>query len=661
MSKKYLALLLTLVFSLSGFALYGQAESLKFNRIKNSPGAVPLLKNGSYLYAAGDKGFAVYDLKEPQKPKLISLLAGVNGRQMAVSGKILYVTARQQGLWIFDISDAAKPRLIRHYDTVELATGIAVNGNYVFIASRIYGIEILDCTDPANPRHVGFVRNGELQSVAISGRHLFGTDWGKGHIHTWDVSDLHKPKYLGYMQLDGFADGLFIKDGICYAATGMHAVKNTRRLNQGHGLGIFDIKDPAKPVRLGGIKFPPSPIRYFDSWTVSVSDGTAYIGDTVCGVFIVDVRNPASPRLLASGKLPKHRGKDNPVGGVAVGDGVIYVSGKANGVFVTNWSSARPVKVAPQTQKPCEISVPELGMSGFKRLDINAQVRRVYLDGDTLWAACSHQGIRSFRITDKELVPLNQYPVKCSYDVVVRNGRIYSAEGSRGLAVYKIGPDGGLVELGRDKYNAMHLFMGKNPAFLAATCGHLDVVVKDVSDPSNMKELFRKRFDSIFYTDTFADREADGVLCVSCHGSGTLWLDMNGTEPKLLHQDTRRIACQRIAPCVIGSRIMMPAKTRGYLLLDPHNPAEKNLVFHKVRGLKNVVGAAAVSDDGKTVVLTTRNTGSIYTLDFSNPEKAAVIPERSCKMIHGSPGRAVFYNGRIIIPAGHSGILYETL
>jgi hypothetical protein len=207
----------------------------------------------------------------------------------------------------------------------------------------------------------------------------------------------------------------------------------------------------------------------------------------------------------------------------------------------------------------------------------------------------------------------------------------------------------------------MHLFMGKNPAFLAATCGHLDVVVKDVSDPSDMKELFRKRFDSIFYTDTFADREADGVLCVSCHGSGTMWLDMSGAKPELLHQDTRRIACQRIAPCVIGNRVMMPAKTQGYLLFDPRKPDVKDPVYHKVSGLKNVVGAAAVSEDGKTVVLTTRNTGSIYTLDFSNPEKAKVIPLRSCKAIHGSPGRAVFYKGRIIIPAGHSGILYETI
>ena len=660
MPKRFFFLLFAAVTTLCGAVLHAQPVKLEFNKVKYSPGAVPLLKNGNYLYAAGDKGFVVYDLKEPSKPEMIHHIPGINGRQMAISGKTLYITARQQGLWILDISNAAKPTLIRRYDTVELATGIAVNDNYVFVSLRIYGIEILDCADPANPRHIGFVRGGELQSVAIHDNHLYGSDWGMGRVHIWDVNDLNTPRYLGCMQLDGFADGLFILGDICYAATGMHAgAGKERRMNQGHGLEIFNISNPAKPVRLGGIKFPESPIKIFDSWTVTVVDSIAYVADTVCGVFIVDVKNPAEPKLLAHGKLPFHRGNDNPVGSIASGNKVIYVAGKSNGIFVSDWSAARPLKTVPEKKKPRYSPDASRDVPGFKRLDIQAQVRRLYLDGDTLWAACSHQGIRSFRITDNEIIPQKQYPIDCSYDVVVRDGRIYSAEGVRGLAVYRETSDGKLEELGRDKYNAMHLFMGKNPAFLVATSGHLELVVKDVSDPANMKEIFRKRFHSIFYTDTVADREIDGILCVSCHASGTMWLDMNGT-PKLKRQDKRSFSCQRIAPCAIGNKFMMPAKTQGYLLFDPGKAGEEEAVFHKIKGLKNVVGAASVSCDGKTVVLTTRNTGSVYAIDFSDPENAKVIPERSCKEIKGSPGRAVFYKGRIIIPAGHIGILYET-
>ena len=180
--------------------------------------------------------------------------------------------------------------------------------------------------------------------------------------------------------------------------------------------------------------------------------------------------------------------------------------------------------------------------------------------------------------------------------------------------------------------------------------------VKDVSDPGNIKDVFSKRYHSIFYTDTAADRELDGVLAVSCHGSGTLYLDMNGRTPQLKYQDTRSFTCQRTAPCIIGNRIMLPAKTRGYILIDPQN-LKAEPVYFRVKGLKNVVGTA--STDGKIVVLTTRNAGSIYTLDFTDPENASVIRSRSIREIPGSPGRAVIYNGRIFIPAGHSGILYE--
>ena len=656
MLKRFTAILMLLAAVFSAAA--AEPAQLVFNRIKGSPGAIPLRKNGNYLYAAGDKGFAVYDLKNPESPELVRLIPGINGRQMAVSGNILYVTARNQGLWIFDISNAGNPALIRRYDTVELATGIAVKDNLVFISIRIYGIEILDCSDPANPRHVGFIRDGELQSVAVYRNHLYGADWGKGRIHIWNISDLDKIRKVSFMQLDGFADGMFISGDLCYAATGMHAVKDgKRRLNHGHGLEIFNISDPSHPVRLGGIKFPPSPIEIFDSWTVSVSGSTAYVADTVCGVFVVDVKNPAEPKLLASGRLPMRGKHGNPVGSVAVGDGVIYAAGRSGGVFAAGWSAARPVEYAKDDMKMRLPEVKELNLPGFKRLDVKGQVRRLYHDGETLYAACSHKGIMSFRITDNGLVPLMQYPVSCSYDVIVRDGKIYSAEGVDGLAVYRISGNGKLEELGRDKSPAMHLFMGANSKFLFVTSGATEVFVKDVSDPRNIKNVFNKRYHSIFYTDTAADREIDGVLAVSCHASGTLYLDMNSETPRLKLQDTRSITCQRTAPCVIGGKIMLPAKTKGYILIDPQNlKAEPE--YLRVSGLKNVVGTA--STDGRIVVLTTRNAGSIYTLDFTNPEKASVIRSRSIREIPGSPGRAVIYRGRIFIPAGHSGILYET-
>ena len=84
MLKRFTAILMLLAAVFSAAA--AEPAQLVFNRIKGSPGAIPLRKNGNYLYAAGDKGFAVYDLKNPESPELVRLIPGINGRQMAVSG-----------------------------------------------------------------------------------------------------------------------------------------------------------------------------------------------------------------------------------------------------------------------------------------------------------------------------------------------------------------------------------------------------------------------------------------------------------------------------------------------------------------------------------------------------------------------------------------------
>ena len=68
---------------------------------------------------------------------------------MAVAGDRLYITARQQGIWIFDIKDPRRPTLIRRFDTVEMATGLAISGDLAVTSERIYGSPIYSVADPA--------------------------------------------------------------------------------------------------------------------------------------------------------------------------------------------------------------------------------------------------------------------------------------------------------------------------------------------------------------------------------------------------------------------------------------------------------------------------------------------------------------------------------
>ena len=139
-SGKSIAVLLVLFLTVSFAAASTTVPAqLTFRKVRNSINCVPVLRNGNYLYTAGWKGFAVYDLKNPLEPELILRFPEISGRQMALSGGTLYITAREKGLWILDVSAPEKPVLLTRFDTVELATGIAVTGNIVFVAQSFTG------------------------------------------------------------------------------------------------------------------------------------------------------------------------------------------------------------------------------------------------------------------------------------------------------------------------------------------------------------------------------------------------------------------------------------------------------------------------------------------------------------------------------------------
>ncbi|HEY0603356.1 MAG TPA: hypothetical protein VGD58_10615, partial [Herpetosiphonaceae bacterium] len=69
-------------------------------------------------------------------------------------------------------------------------------------------------------------------------------------------------------------------------------------VNEGHGLAILDISDPAQPSRRSYLQLPDSPAA------ADVAGTTAYIADTTAGLQIVDVSNPNSPVLLGGYPLP---------------------------------------------------------------------------------------------------------------------------------------------------------------------------------------------------------------------------------------------------------------------------------------------------------------------------------------------------------------------
>ena len=430
-----------------------QYPEIPFTIVPGSAGCIALARSGSYLYTAGGDRLSVYDISRPDHPKLCWRRSGFgNGRQLAAAHGRLYLTAREFGLWILDLADPARPRVISRFDTVELATGIAVAENTVFVTERIYGVEIIDVTDPARPRHLSLIRTPEAQSAAYSDGQLYVGDWGVGRLTVIDVRDRSNPQQLSTAELGGFGDGVAVYGDLCCAATGLNAKSGseTELAGNGHGLDIFRLDENRLPHHLARLNFPLLQVKTNDFWTVRLAGTEAFVADTHNGVFRVDLADPAHPRCTGRMVLPDIIRMDGRAtgrvritvpdcaGDCTVGDGVLYVAAQKSGLLVAPLPGLQPNP--PESSK-----IPLLtgrrapaAIDGLARVECDGQVRRLALDGDTLYAACSHAGLQIWHLDGENVKPVGTLPVRCSYDVAVRDGKLYSAEGLDGVAVYDL-------------------------------------------------------------------------------------------------------------------------------------------------------------------------------------------------------------------------------
>lgn len=649
-------------------------KQIPFRTVPGSRGCIALAKQGDFLYAAGGDTLSVYNVRRADQPELIWRRGGFgNGRQLAAVGDRLYLTAREFGLWILDIQKPASPAVLTQFDTAELATGIATAGNLVFVTLRIYGVEILDCSDPRHPRHLSLIRTPEAQSAAYSGGLLYVGDWGAGCVTVLDISNPLLPTRLQAAPLGGFGDGVAVSGGFCYAATGLNAkgCPENEVSGNGHGLDIFQI-DGKKPLKhLSRLAFPHLAVKTNDFWTVRVCGKTAFVADTHNGVFRVDVSNPRRPRCTGRIELPGITRMDaraegrlritvpDCAGDVALGNGVLYIAGQKTGLHVAKAAEAC-AEIFPNEKLPVVPEMkPAVAVPGMSCYNPGSQVRRLAVDGDTLYAACSHAGIRILRLTENGAEETGQIPVKCSCDVAIRNGKLYSAEGIDGLAVYSLAGD--LQELGRWKRRGKTvqlLHLSDNGKF--ALCGSRSGVLRafDVTDPSAIRLVFSHLHGGLLYGDTFPEREWNGILPVIWPYSGLTWYDLSGAKPKILRNDREHcFAGQNEGVTFRAGGFLMNTMDGRFLMLTPETPDKKS----EYSLLSNNGSSGVPSADGEYVAFALRWSGEVRLYHISPSGAVEPVPERSVSGLSGTPDRIVFHRGRMLIPCGHQGLLVEHL
>lgn len=620
---------------------------------------------GDRLYAIGQGNLYVMDISAPEKPKLMGQLSGLGTtRQLVIKDKIAYITARQDGLWLVDVSDPAKPALISRYDTVEMATGIWVSGGLAFIATRCYGVEIVDVSDPRQVRHVSTLKTGEAQSCWAKDGLLYIGDWAPKKLLVADIKNPRNPVIIGEAPLDGYGDGGCLRGKYCFTATGHHSRAPSKEAaeGRGHGLDIFDVSVPTQPTFVSRVKFPVHYSIFNDMWSARVAGEHCVVADTNNGLFVVDVRDIAKPSIVAHAQLPyvASRQMFDPVGGVALAKGVIYAAGIYTGLYVVPAQGlARPV--APEPDEPPVLSpLPQTAAEDpdFRIYRPEGQVHAVAIQGNIAWAACGAVGIHAIRLGDK-LTQAAVHRGKGEVCYVSRTGnRLFTAEGKAGMAIYEIGPDLRLTELGRLTMPGQGVKQVVAPApgrFALFHCGGPTAHIADVSDPAKPRLIFSDSQVGLFYGDQLVDKLFDGRFMVAYwQRSGPAWYDISGAKPSLTGNtpDTSLYSWTDGA-CALGDKLLI-VKRGKYALLDANERRNaSDLPACGVEGLR-LVGRPSIG--GNVLALSSRHQRQVWVLDIADIKRPSLKRQYS---LTGHPGACAVWNDRVVIPAGYQGLLMQ--
>lgn len=618
-----------------------------------------------YLFSAGKNDLTVYDISDPLHPIFKAVLKNIGtARQMIHNGDYLYITQRESGIKIIDIKNPLKPKNAGFYDTVEMATGIDTAGNLLFCAQRIYGVETLDISDPVHPRPVSLQRTDEAQSCIYRNGLLYVGDWGTSYLTVIDMKNPAKPRIITRKPLDGFGDGVDISNGYCYAATGHHSRNKdkSKRFGSGHGLEIFSLANPASPEKISVIKFPKFHITGNDYWSVRVSGDTAVVADTHNGVFAVDVKDKKNPFIRQRIIFPEVKIKDRKlpacVSDIELGKNAVYAAVQNIGLAViplqgVNFSAPRPtekIAIRPDRAK---------NWKNYKCYDFNASVRRVAVNKDTAYIACSVAGLKVLDLNSGKVI--QSVSVPCAYDVAVDKNKLYCAAGWNGIIVYEIKQDGRIAETfrrskfvfpNRKKARAVNIQMLMKPStgkLLAFSDRSAWICFADTT--RGLDVVTREQWTRLLYGDAMPDNDINGILPVHYCNFGTLWFDVKGDRAVVVarNADLKNVSGQSEGWSIFDGKFLAPSR-KGFTLLEADSPGN-------VRAFTaGSFASGTATANGSVVAFANRAKGTVKVIDLKNPETPTELKEFSLKL-NGTPDRVRFWKNHLLIPAGLDGLL----
>jgi hypothetical protein len=273
--------------------------------------------SGNYAYLSDrNKGLVIIDLSDLDNPVRISRLESNYASGVLIRGNYVYV-AQSNGLLIVNVTDPANPVKIGEYVNPGYNYDFTISGNFAYLVGSA-GFRIIDISEPTNPVTVGdwILEYGSVTEVAVEGSYAYLK--GNSGLRIIDISDPSNPFQVGQYGLDYYIYDLATRGNYTYLAT------------YDRGLVIIDISNSTNPMEIG----------YFEGRFNSVSVIGSYAYLTGFSEFtIMDISNSTNP--VEFGRY--HCGSAN---GFTISKNYAYISGGASGLKILDISDLRnPVSI----------------------------------------------------------------------------------------------------------------------------------------------------------------------------------------------------------------------------------------------------------------------------------------------------------------------------
>ena len=637
---------------------------------------------GHTLYALVDGKLVTADISDPAKPRPLGSIAMPGGRQIAMGDGVACVSARGNGVSIFDVSRPEHPQLLSRYNAdVRTPTGVAVAGNVM--ALSLSGIELVDISDPRHPVHLSTTARGdEVQSVAFHNGYLYGGIHGAQRMVVIDARNARKPVVLTYVELDGYGDGVHAASRYCYVATGHHSRiahgKNQITMTPdqpgwgiGHGLEIYDISSPEKPVLAGRVKFPPFVIVGPDWWDVTVVGRYAYVVDGINGVYVVDVSDPTHPRFVAHNQFTCDKPwrmlrfpSEHPSLKTELRDYASSAASARDHLYVATLNTGiRVLGAAGIAQEPAPDQgvMPAVGPAETDTDDSRVvyrpagRVNAVAFADDIALVAAGCAGLHVLQPQPKVKL-LREYPTEgLALDVRARGDLVLVAEGAEGLSVWRNRGKGSLNLIGRYRakggQSVKRVVFPPPGKYALLEVGEASIHIVDVSDPTQ-PNFQLEASHGMLYGDQIVDGLMDGRYAMAFwHAAGLYRYDLSGPKPvevDVINPGPFSGASQGV---IVGDRLLI-SQGGGYYLVD-RGETRSFKELHRY-SVSKVLGAAKPWLHGSMLYFTDRQTGQVGIVDISQIEKPRLVESF---VLEGLPLRVEVYGDRAFIPAGYLGLV----